>query len=342
MTRRFVLLVLCISLAGLAGCSILSGTGEPVEGGTATQVEPAPTTDTTTPTEAPHPFEGEALTVAVNGSERERALAEEALAHWEAHPPRHVGFDVAFRVLEPGATETPDVEMRFVDTVTDCGESEYPAGCAPQIEPGSTVDGTVSVQIERGYADDSTVLIVKHEVGHILGADHSDDPQSIMSHQRALATPPQTNATDRLVPFNDSELTIAVDNETVPADERETYREEVAYAIEYVNEGADGTVPDNVTATLVDAPAEADFVVKAAETAPCRQNPGTCVAYEGTDPDLDGAIETYTRVNITLVQIDAEAVSWSVAYEVIDALGADIPDRINDASATQRRGVWHG
>lgn len=338
MNRRIVLLTLCISLAGLAGCSMLSDSGDPVAGGTTTEVEPTP--DAGTPT--PHPFAGESLTVAVNGTERERALVGEALDYWAANATRYVGFDVQFRVLEPGSTETPDVRMEFVDTVTNCGESEYPAGCAPQIEPGSTVDDTVTVQIERGYADDSTVLIVKHEVGHILGADHSDDPQSIMSHQQTLAMPPQPNATDRLVPFNDSELTIAIDDETVPADEREKYRDEVAYAIQYVNEGADGTVPDNVTVTLVDDPADADFVVRAADTASCRQNAGTCVAYEGTDPDLDGAIETYTRVNITLVQIDAEAASWYVAYEVIDALGADIPDRINDAHATQRRGVWHG
>ncbi|GGN90828.1 MULTISPECIES: matrixin [Haloarcula] len=331
MDRRLAgAIALCLVLGGLAGCSAaseaLDSTSELVERG--------------------HPFANETVTVAVDGTARERALAADGLAYWEANAPEYAGFTVDFRVLESGETPTegpPDVEITFVETVTDCGESDYSAGCAPRLTASTRVDRPAEVSIRRGFADESTRLIVEHEVGHLLGLRHGDPPRDVMRHQRTLATLPRPNASERPVPWNDTTLTVAVRNESLSAEERAAYREEVAYALAYVTEGADGAVPSNVSVELVAAPEDADVVVGPVASSECRSDAGSCLLVEGADPDRDGAIETYTRAEILLVDLDTEATSWHVARQLLGVLGDDgLPARLTDASYEQRRGAWHG
>ncbi|MBX0324262.1 matrixin [Halomicroarcula sp. F13] len=330
MDRRLIALVLCLLLGGLAGCSAaseaLDSTSELVERG--------------------HPLANETVTVVVDGTDRERALAADGLAYWEANAPEYAGFDVAFRVLEPGETPAdgpPDVEITFVETVTDCGGSDYSAGCAPRLDASTRVDRPAEVSIKRGFADESTRLVVEHEVGHLLGLRHGDPPRAVMRHRSTLATLPRPNASERPVPWNDTTLTVAVRNESLSVEERTAYREEVAYALAYVSEGADGTVPSNVSAELVADPDAADVVVTPVASSDCRSDAGSCLLVEGTDPDRDGAIETYTRAEILLVDLDSEAASWHVARQLLGVLGDDrLPDRLTDASYRTRRGAWHG
>ncbi|WP_323174842.1 matrixin family metalloprotease, partial [Natrialba sp. PRR66] len=87
-------------------------------------------------------------------------------------------YEAAF-VLDPNATD-PDVVVTFVDDVDECGDVDDAAGCAPRLSSNSRVDPPVAVEVEANLSDESTVIVTKHEFGHVLGLSHDDDPQSIM------------------------------------------------------------------------------------------------------------------------------------------------------------------
>jgi hypothetical protein len=325
-SRLVGLVALCLLLGGLAGCTTVSETF-----------------DAPTGSDGDHPFAGETVTVTVDGTDRERALVADGLAYWAENADQYAGFGVDFRVLDPGSTpaDGPDVRVTFVETVTNC-DGEYSAGCAPRLNASTSVDRPAGVQIQRGFANESTRLVVQHEIGHVLGLTHSDQPQSVMAHETTLATLPQPNATERAVPWNDSTVTVAIDNATVPADQRDAYADEVAYALAYIDEGADGTVPSNVTLQRVSDPSTADITVAVGADG-CRESAGSCLSVAGTDPDRDGAIETYTSAEIRLVDLDTDTVSWHVARQLSSLFGTDaLPDRLAEASASDRRGAWHG
>ena len=318
------LLLLC----GLAGCGAVVEEAESLS-----EAESLTGSDT-------HPFANETVTVAVEGTDRERALAADGLAYWEANATEYVGFDVAFRVLAPGATPAsgPDVRLRFVETVGACGDTEFPAGCAPRLDASTGVDRPATVEIRRGLANDSTRLVVRHEAGHLLGLRHTDRPRDVMVHERDLATLPQPNATERANPWNDSTLTVAL-----AGDGDSGYRTELDYALDYVREGADGAVPATVSVRVVADPETADVTVRPVSADDCTAEAGSCLFLEGTDPDGDGAIESYTSAEIRLVGLDTDAASWHIASQLVDTFHtAGSPDRLDEADARERRGDWHG
>ena len=322
MDRRLFGAVALVFLCGLAGCGAV--------------VEEA---DSLTRSGG-HPFADETVTVAVDGTDRERALAADGLAYWEGNATEYAGFDVAFRVLAPGATPAsrPDVRMRFVETVSACGDAEFPAGCAPRLDAATGVDRPAPVEIRRGLANDSTRLVVRHEAGHLLGLRHTDRPRDVMAHESDLATLPQPDATERANPWNDSTLTVAL-----AGDGDSGYRAELDYALDYVREGADGAVPATVSVRVVADPETADVTVRPVSADDCTAEAGSCLFLEGTDPDGDGAIESYTSAEIRLVGLDTDAASWHIASQLVDTFHtAESPDRLDEADARERRGDWHG
>ena len=317
---------------------------------TASSPMPGPTVTgggaTTTATAAPearNPWGRKPIVVAVedpaNTGREWTPLVREAAAYWERRGERFTGFPVDYEV-RPNADD-PDLVVQFVDTVPECDGADDAAGCAPLIENRRQIDRPETVSVRTGFSDDSTVLVVKHELGHTLGLRHTDAPKDVMASSSVLYTEPLPDAEDRAFPWDDGDFTVYVDtaNATDPA----AARQQAHHALGYYERGAPG-MPSNLSFTMVDDADDADIVVQSVETSPCRSDAASCGGTVGWDPDGDDAVETYSKLRISLVDLDTDAVAWHVGYWLAYGLGAeddsDKPEPFRDATYEERRSEW--
>ncbi|MFC5971212.1 matrixin family metalloprotease [Halomarina salina] len=371
-TRVAVLAVLlCIVVAG---CSAPVSLPEPGEGdvetpGDATQpprtgstpddgsdgdgeerdVRDAAWNDGSTPVPAvDNPYDEETLTVAVDDANVSagrdvRPAVRDALDFWEANSRHYAGYAVDYRLLdEDSDTSDADLVVQFVDDIRDCGREQHVAGCAPYITRGP-VDRPAVVRIKTGFDANSTTLVLEHELGHTLGLGHDDEPSEVMAGETMLTTQPKTDATDRELAWNHSTLSVYVDYGD--ADDRQATERQVAAALGYFEDGAEGTVPENVSFVRVDDPGRADVVVRFADDLQCGTRRGSCGRVEGYDPDGDGRLETYSKLEVTIANLDTEAVAWHVARWVGRGLSldsdAEYPEPLRETtSAAERRTEW--
>lgn len=312
---------------------------EATDGTTPTAATPTDRPPTATPDA--NPWGGEPVVVAVrNGGSRDRdvaALVREATAFWEAKDERYLGFPVEYEV-RPDA-ENPDLVVAFADRVPDCGDVADAVGCAPLLTDPRQIDRPETAWVKTGLSDESTTLVIEHELGHTLGLTHDDPPQDVMRARSVLYTEPRPNATERAFPWADAEFTVRV--EAANASDPAGARSQVGHALMYYEDGPPG-MPTNLTFERTDA--DAELLVRFGATDACRASSGSCIGTYGTDPDGDGAIERYTRVEITLVGLDTEAVGWHVGYWLAHAFGAEAdaekPPPFRDASGRERRSAW--
>ncbi|WP_435196169.1 matrixin family metalloprotease [Natronomonas sp. EA1] len=335
MRGRAVLVVVCLLLAG---CST-SLPGDPTDLDGATTPEP-----TEWDGDPENHFRERELTVAVRNDaipERDyRPLVREALDYWEAESERYAGFPIAYRIAED---EDPDVVVRFVPTIEECGSEDHAAGCAPILTEPGQVNRPVTVRVRGNFSDASTVEVLKHELGHTLGIRHGEPPEAVMQASSNLTSLPQPDARNRTMPWGKPGLFVHVDYGAVPARDRPETREQVNAALGYFGDGANGTVPENVTFYRAETAEEADIVVRFAENAPCTQGSGSCGNLRGTDPDGDGQIERYTALTITLSGIDTEATAWHVGYWLgrgFGLSGEELPPPLASDDPDVRRSEW--
>ena len=348
---------LTVALAALVVCAGCVGpavdqpaTAPPTDRGASTEAPGAtPTTpDPSTPTptaagERQNPWGSEPVIVAVAdpaGTDREwTPLVREATAFWEAEAERFAGFPIEYEV-RPDAAD-PDIVIEFVDTVPECDGSSDAAGCAPLITDRRQIDRPETVSVRTGFADSSTVTILQHELGHTLGLTHDDAPSDIMAAQSVLYTEPLPNATERGFAWDDPDFTVYVD--TANATDPDGFEAQVQRALDYYADDPPG-MPTNLTFTLVDDPDDAEIVVRPVETSPCGSGAASCGGTVGWDPDGDGAVETYSGLRISLVDLDTDAVGWHVGYWLAFGFGAEDdsekPPPFRDASYEERRSEW--
>lgn len=135
-----------------------------------------------------HPFADSTLGVRIeNRGETDhdiKANGREALEFWRTEHSQYLDFSVDFEVVE----ERPDIVLAYVDTPEACSEvenySESVLGCAPWIQAGHRISRPVTAYVvaaDRPYGSVRTTA--KHELGHVLGLGHDDEPREIMSNR---------------------------------------------------------------------------------------------------------------------------------------------------------------
>lgn len=135
-----------------------------------------------------HPLEG-TTTVAISDHSTSdhdlEALTDEALAFWNEHAEQYAGFAVEFRRVEGDS----DVEIEFLDARDELdGCKHYDSGtvlgCAPLVTEGARIPRPVTAEVvatARPYGD--VLITTQHEIGHLLGLGHDDEPAYIMSNR---------------------------------------------------------------------------------------------------------------------------------------------------------------
>ena len=166
-----------------------------------------------------------------------------------------------------------------------------------------------------------------------------------MEPRHVASTLPRTDAVNKSNPWTTDDLRVYVDYAGATAD-RETLRFQLAQAVRYYDDGAEGSVPANVSFTLVEDRSTAQIVVgfnQEREGCPTDE-PRSCGFRQGFDPDGDGALEYYTNATVVLNDIDAAATGWHLGYWLGVLMGHDRPEEFappfRDASYEERRSEW--
>ena len=149
-----------------------------------------------TPRDA-HAFAGETLVVGVE-TEAEPwdgfvPDLREALGYWEQNSTRYAGYEVEFE-LRPNASG-PDILVRTL--------AEVPGGTlgrALRVESEFPRFDQYNACIQADISERRRVRVIKHEVGHLLGLTHADEPQDIMGPDVYTST-----ETDTATPANSTQ-----------------------------------------------------------------------------------------------------------------------------------------
>lgn len=358
MRNRSVALVTALII--LAGCTGASG------GPTETSVSPSETepdvqTDTPSPTPSPEPtppptpdslspFENEYVLIGVHDYQNPHDqpvehYVREAVDYWQANGSQYKAYPADLYVA-PDAAE-PDIVVRFVDHIHSCNYevNELTVGCAEVLKPGDTARTPVVVRIETGYTGNATTEIVKHELGHVLGLDHGDEPTDVMRASGIVPRLPQDDAVDRTRPWQTTNLTYAVDYGERPEYEHHDINQELQNAFGYIASGADGYTPASYTFTRTNNRSEADILIRFPDDLTCADAEGSCDRVFGVSRDEDAAREYYTNSTIEVSEsLDVGAVDWHVAYwlalQTNSFQGTELPPPLQDADYSDRRGNW--
>ncbi|WP_192498509.1 matrixin family metalloprotease [Halorussus halophilus] len=272
-----------------------------------------------------------------------RPLVNETLRYWNENATRYGDYDVQF-VSTPSSDA--DLVVNFTANVTKCGieRDNRTLGCAPILEPNSKVDQE-TVEIEAGYTNKTTLKILKHEFGHVMGLEHGAEPMPLMAAvDNETERWPDRNLADRAWPRQSSNLSVYYSLENVSEPDREEYREQIQHALDYYANGADGYVPANVSFTRTTNQSGADVVVEFPESTECggeRVEEGSCASQWVINTDQDEAAEYLGTTEIAIMGMDADAVGWHVGVWLADSFGLEErPPPFVDADYDERRDEW--
>ena len=302
-------------------------------------------------TEARNPWGRQRVTVAVRNevapSRTIAPLVEKALTYWNGEGREYADYDATF-VPTSDASEA-DIVVEFVGRIESCdgSDTDSTVGCAPLLDARATPNDPTHVRVVAGYSNDSTVEILKHEFGHLLGVEHGEEPTATMQAMSKVTYLSQPDLRDRAVPWRNSTLAVHVDVSALPGHGREEAREQIRHALDYYESGADGAVPSNVSFVRTSNRSAADLRIRVPEESfDCggeRLREGSCGESWVYDTDTDDAPEYFGSYDIRVRGIETDAIGWHVGYWLSDAMGlteAELPAPFVNTGYDERRSEW--
>jgi len=341
--RRCVALVLCLAaLVALAGCSAVLGpeggddpspsaSPTPTDAATVTSVPttthgsqpaaatPAPTaTPTPAPVDSANPFGNRTLAVAIAPDDRtpERtAVVRRALDYWEGNAAEHAGYPVEFVLVDASASHR--IELAFESAPVTCGtiSTDRTIGCAPVNERRAPPVSQVTVAANQTDAYTHEILV--HELGHVLGLGHDDEPRRYMRE-----TLPSGLGRDTV----DVYLTGPDDTAVGRA------RSEVETALSYFESHPSLAADERPTFEFVTTREAADFVIEIRDGGCFDDGGGSCTG----EPAYRG------QQQLVLDSLDTEVVAWHVAYHLAPVYLADVPEDLSGDASRSERTYWDG
>lgn len=264
----------------------------------------------------------------VNDTRNFTPLVEESVSFWvEGEGAKYANYSVNMSV-QPDA-ENADISVQFVDTLGDCGirpiDTGY-VGCAPKYSGNNGADEVSLVDIEGGYTNNSTRQTLIHEFGHVFGRQHAQEPMPEMNATFRAVSLPEPDAVDRERPWKYDRLRVYFDLSSVHSPG--VWESEIYDSLNYVESGADGSVPNSISFEVVNDPEKADIKIEASDF---NNNTAYITRWRGPDPDNDSAVEQYETQSIMLnSEINSRDVGYYMSRALISSWTEEYPDAVDD------------
>jgi len=181
--RPVLFVVLLVLLAGCVGAG-----DESLETRSGNQTE-SPSVDS-----VDNPWNEETISVAVSdeGSKALHDATIEAVEFWNDHQGMYSTYEYQLEVVDDPDASDIIIQPASYPMACDLHVGTDTVGCAPILDMNSSVSGPVEVSIIEDMPQSAARSTVKHELGHVLGLTHDDEPQPLMGHGSNLTAHQQS------------------------------------------------------------------------------------------------------------------------------------------------------
>ncbi|GAA0554089.1 Ig-like domain repeat protein [Halorubrum ejinorense] len=265
----------------------------------------------------PSPYRKTTLGLYVDDDAVDRNVSEvvaAATGYWERTDERYLGYPVAYERVDDA--DDADVVLRF-DRVDRCGvegnDTRY-FGCADLLvdEPRTPMTATVDPRISDAEMN-ATII---HELGHVQGLEHGEEPAGLMNATSTLATHRPLKVHVRA---DDGAVTGPVEDEVAAALDHFAARDDIA--------GSDG-----FSWKFVDSAREAHVQITYDERG------DVCFADGGGSCTVEG--EYYGQQDVRLEELDEAVVAWHVGASLAPVLLEEVPPELTGDAERREREAW--